>query len=116
MKRRRALKIFGALFIALVGGPAPRKASPKEKKGEGLIDWGSLPDYSKPMNYIFKEAGMGKIIVEKEDGLEISVPFSDITEAMAEPSNLTTIWQVVEGTVELGFRSDGVVVWRKEEK
>jgi len=31
-----------------------------------------------------------------------------------EPDPLTIVWQVVSGFYEIGFRSDGVVVWRKE--
>jgi len=33
-----------------------------------------------------------------------------------EPSNLTVVWKVASNSYELGFRSDGVVVWRKEER
>ena len=32
-----------------------------------------------------------------------------------EPSNLTITWKVIDGFYEIGFRSDGVVVWRKVE-
>ena len=76
MDRRKALKMFGTLFICLAGHPVISSAN-------AIDDELSLFQLlNKPVDYHFSEEGMGNIIIECKDGTELIVPFSDIVEAL----------------------------------
>jgi hypothetical protein len=74
MNRRKALKIFGAIFVCLAGRPVARA-------GDRL---GLNHDLSKPTDYVFCEQGIGNIIIERRNGAKIVIPFSEIVEALGE--------------------------------
>ncbi len=77
MNRRKALKIFGALFVVLAGRPV--EAKQLAKSSEHLFD---VSRWTQPVDYHFSEAGMGDIIIERKSGKKIVVPFSEICDAL----------------------------------
>jgi len=114
MDRRTALKLFGTLFVCLAG---------QSVKAEEIGKLVFKNPSSDPVNYYFSEKGMGDITIKRKDGSEVKVPFKDIVDALKEPA---IDWRPVVSmdggrypfirfqSLEIGARSDGVVVWRKK--
>jgi len=76
MDRRKALKIFGALFVCLAGHPVLANTN---KDSLFLSD--AVLGFE-PTSYTFSEAGIKDIIIERKNGKRIVVPFSDIVDAL----------------------------------
>lgn len=78
LDRRKALQLFGTMFVCLVAS--------KTSHGDTTLD--SAIRFSdtqtRPLNYHFIEAGIGDIIIEKKNGQELRVPFSEIVDALEE--------------------------------
>jgi hypothetical protein len=74
MTRRKALKIFGALFVCLAG-----RTTVEAKE---MTDVTLSNPWAQPTTYTFSEGGIKDIIIEKKDGSKLIVPFSDIVEAL----------------------------------
>jgi len=72
ISRRNALRIVGALVVCAGGKQARAEEDP-------LKDW-----VWKPTSYTFDEAGIESIRIIRKDKTILTIPFSEIVEALAE--------------------------------
>lgn len=78
MKRRNALKAIGVLLLC-VGGRAEVEAKMSEAN---LSSW-----EDQPINYIFEEGSIKNLIIERKNGKDLIIPFSEIVEALLDKEN-----------------------------
>ena len=116
MDRRTALKALGMLLVCAGGHPA--FADDKEVKLK-------FRDPLARMNYYFDEEGILNLIIKRKDGSALTISFSEIVDALCEQEPAID-WRPVVSmdggrypfirfqSLEIGARSDGVVVWRKK--
>ena len=87
MNRRKALKLLGALVV-MTGGTAIIKAEEKPVPELDMEDSGSLvySDWmiSKPLDYHIEAEGIGNIVIIKQDGENITIPFTKIIKALED--------------------------------
>ena len=79
MKRRNALKLFGTLFICLMGGPVMADKKNYQTENGALLFSDIL---AQPTNYELEEEGIKQIIINRKSGKKIIVLFSDICDAL----------------------------------
>lgn len=72
MDRRKALISLGALLGALIG------TNQKEAKSEATL----VDVYTKPLDYYFSEAGCRNLIIERDSGETVTIPFKEIFDAV----------------------------------
>ncbi len=73
MKRRKALKVMGAMVVCWAGS-----ASAAEEKRAGERPWYE----SDPLDFQFNEAGINNLIIIRKNGEKITIPFSEIVDAL----------------------------------
>ena len=76
MTRRTALKAMGMLVVAL----APTKIMSQDDTVT-MADKLTLP-FAPYNNYYFNEKGMGSIIIERTNGKQLTIPLSEIFDAL----------------------------------
>jgi len=115
MDRRAALKLLGAIIVFL-GGRSVRA----EEIGTVKLD---RPSWLEEASFQFDEAGLKDIVIIRKNKKKIKIPFSEVVDALKEPA---IDWRPVVSmdggrypfirfqSLEIGARSDGVVVWRKK--
>jgi len=112
--RRAALKLLGTIIVCLGGRPVRA-----EEIGTVKLD---QPSWLEASSFQFDEGGLKDIIIIRKDKKEIKIPFSEIADALVEPIIDWGPVISIDGkrypfmrfrSLELGARSDGVVVWRK---
>ena len=79
MERRKALKLMGAL-VACLGGTIIIKPESKLK----AEDSANLTYLAEPQSYQFNESGIKNVIIIRTNGKKISIPFSEICDALGE--------------------------------
>ena len=81
MERRKALKLMGAL-VACLGGTIIIKPESKLKAEDSAKV--NLTYLAEPQSYQFNESGIKNVIIIRTNGKKISIPFSEICDALGE--------------------------------
>ena len=81
MNRRNALKFIGAMVACVAGTAVPVKSD--DNLSDGSSD-NMLKLYSGPMDYTFGVDGIRNIVFQRKDKPDITIPFSDIVDALTE--------------------------------
>lgn len=81
MKRKTALKLFGAIIIFYIGASKQMCDKLSNDHPDIEINWMSI---RVPMDFILVEKQVNNLIIEKSDGNKIEIPFSEIIQALEE--------------------------------